>query len=154
MLWGMKRLACVGVALFLFLLSCLMLYSVQTVKIRLDDPALRFLSREFYLDSSSSQAQIKKDLAWFEWSKIEGESVEYAILERERSDSLAFARQKCKALGGTELFVEDVNGTISIYAFAPKLYEGIELYGKRVNLHVAVRGDRLVVGSPIVFGGF
>ncbi len=154
MLWSLKRGACIVVSVCICVAVCVAICAVRAVKICVEAPELVFLSRNFYLYSPSSQAEIKKELAWYEWSEIEGESVEYAILEGAGTDLLAYAREKFQDLGGVEAFVEEVDGTVSVYGYAPKLYGGITLYGERVNLHVAARADRLVVGSPIIFGGF
>ena len=52
----------------------------------------------------------------------------------------------------TEKF--DEAGGISYYCYSPKLKKPILLDGKFVNLHVVVKSEDIVLGSPIVFGGY
>ncbi len=52
------------------------------------------------------------------------------------------------------LFCEEVCGIRNYYCHSPQLGEGVLLNGVRVNLHIAVSGDRTAAGTPIIFGGF
>lgn len=52
------------------------------------------------------------------------------------------------------LFCEEVCGIRNYYCHSPQLGESVLLNGVRVNLHIAVSGDRTAAGTPIIFGGF
>ncbi|MBR2623387.1 MAG: YwmB family TATA-box binding protein [Clostridia bacterium] len=52
------------------------------------------------------------------------------------------------------LFCEEVNGITSYYAYTRDWSDGIYLYGRKVNLHVAIGEENLAVGAPIIFGGY
>ena len=69
------------------------------------------------------------------------------LLEGDAADVL-------KTLGARELAREEIDGMTVIYAFSPRIsaYETLR-YG-RVNVMIAVRGARLVVGSPLIKGSY
>ena len=52
------------------------------------------------------------------------------------------------------LFIEEVGGVTSYYCYTPAWTDGLILYGKKINLHIAIGGNQLAVGSPIIFDGF
>ncbi len=54
----------------------------------------------------------------------------------------------------TVLFCEEVCGVSNYYCYSPDLGEGTFLGGAFVNLHIAVKGERTAVGTPLVFGGY
>lgn len=118
---------------------------------------LSFLSgeRAYYLDSASSQSLIKTDLTAWDLFRVQGESVCFTINE-EKEEKGAFVRSLVERCGGEILFIEEIAGTLSYYAYVPKWGQGITLYGKQVNLHIAVSVDekQCKVGTPIIFGGF
>ncbi len=118
---------------------------------------LSFLSgeRTYYLDSLSSQSLIKTKLTAWDIFRVQGESVCFTIKE-EKEDKEAFARSLVASLGGEILFIEEIAGTFSYYAYVPKWGQGIALYGKQVNLHIAVSvaEKQCKVGTPIIFGGY
>ena len=113
---------------------------------------LSFLSgeRAYYLDSASSQSLIKTKLTAWDLFRVQGESVCFTIKEEKE----AFARSLVESYGGEILFIEEIGGTVSYYAYVPKWGQGITLYGKQVNLHIAVSEENCKVGTPIIFGGF
>ena len=52
------------------------------------------------------------------------------------------------------VFIEQVDGITSYYAYSPKV-KYLENIGERVvNLHVAVSGEQVTLGSPIIYGSF
>ncbi len=77
-----------------------------------------------------------------------------------RGESVSFSGDEGKALaliadlGGEILFTEEGAGVRSYYCYAPTISGGLLLGETFVNLHVAVGKERVVVGSPIIFGGF
>ena len=108
--------------------------------------------RAYYLDSASSQSLIKTELTAWDLFRVQGESVCFTI--KEETDN--FARSLVERLDGEIRFTEALDGTVSYYAYIPKWGQGITLYGKQVNLHIAVSVDekQCKVGTPIIFGGF
>lgn len=118
-------------------------------------PRLSFLSgeRTYYLDSASSQSLIKTKLTAWDLFRVKGESVGFALTE-ETENTEDFARLLVLRHGGEILFTEEIDGTVSYYAYIPAWGKGIALYGKQVNLHIAVSEKQCKVGTPIIFGGF
>lgn len=49
---------------------------------------------------------------------------------------------------------ESSGKTESVYAYSDKLKYFVKIGDKKVNLHVCVSGDKVVVGSPMIFGSF
>lgn len=73
-----------------------------------------------------------------------GESVEYDNFELS-----AFLKEY-----GAEIeFTEAGEDYVNYYCKADMPYS-VELYGKTINLHVCVRGEKAKAGSPIIFGGY
>ena len=106
--------------------------------------------RTFYLYHSSSNALQKEKLSFLDVFYVQGESVCFAIENSARQTvEEIFAKYN-----GVAYMQEDAGGTVSVYGFAPGLYNGVIIDGKNINLHVAVKDGRCVVGSPIIFGGF
>lgn len=71
-----------------------------------------------------------------------------------RADLAGDAADVLKTLGARELAREEIDGMTVIYAFSPRIsaYETLR-YG-RVNVMIAVRGVRLVIGSPLIKGSY
>ena len=109
--------------------------------------------RAYYLDSASSQSLIKTELTAWDLFRVQGESVCFTIKE-ETEKTEDFARSLVSRHGGEILFMEEIDGTVSYYAYIPAWGQGIALYGKQVNLHIAVSEKQCKVGTPIIFGGF
>ncbi len=119
---------------------------------------LSFLSgeRAYYLDSASSQSLVKTQLAPWDVFRVKGESVCFTITgeKAEKEEKESFARSLVECYGGEILFIEEIGDTVSYYAYVPKWGKGLALYGKQVNLHIAVSKENCKVGTPIIFGGF
>jgi hypothetical protein len=64
------------------------------------------------------------------------------------------AQKIAQEYGAYSLFKESVCGIDSYYFYSSELPFGIQLSGKRVNLHVAITDEYVVIGTPIIFGGF
>lgn len=107
--------------------------------------------RVFYLDSASSQGFRKTELSLLDIPRVKGECVRLDIAGK---DGGRYALELISSFHGEVLFIEEVCGRTSYYAYAQELGEGICLYGKKVNLHVAVGEEECVVGTPIIFDGF
>lgn len=76
---------------------------------------------------------------------VRGESVRY---EGDLSGELM------RTFHASLLFTEKADGVMNYYLYAPELGDCVEINGERVNLHIAVRGGRTAVGTPLIFGGF
>lgn len=104
---------------------------------------------EAYIGSASSLAKIEKvDAFSFVLLKgVKGESVELDYSEFNLFNFLKEFRAKL-------LFSEQTEEGISYYAYSPKIPYEKRINGITVNLHVFVSGERVKVGSPIIFGSF
>ena len=109
-------------------------------------------TRTFYLQSPSSCARQTEQLKLFEVFFVQGESVRFCVAEEEKMETLA--RDILKEYNAVLVCEEEACGVISYYAFSPNLYQGVQINGKKVNLHIAVKKGEVAVGSPIIFGGF
>lgn len=142
-----------GVA-FALLSSAVFFYAAAWLKNpygRECDFAVRVES-EYYLYSPSSQAKIVERVGFAESFFLTGEKSVFCFLSE--ADAEKYASALLKEQGAAVVFEEECMGARSIYAFAPKRGGGIALSGKRVNLHLVVKGARVCVGTPIVFGGY
>ncbi len=113
-------------------------------------PTLRG-ERTFYLYSASSQGLRTQALRFSEFFAVRGESVCFMT---EFGQGRKVAEWLLNAYGAELLFTETVCGVTSYYAYTPEWSDGVYLQGKQVNLHVAFCGERVAVGSPIIFDGF
>ncbi|MBO7149581.1 MAG: hypothetical protein J6V71_01680 [Clostridia bacterium] len=52
------------------------------------------------------------------------------------------------------LFIEEIDGKVSYYAYSPKLKYMQRVKSHNVNLHVVVGESMVKVGSPIIYGSF
>lgn len=111
----------------------------------------------YYLDSPSSSSLIKRELTISDLFRVRGESVS-VIFEEKEGDRYALsekiARFTAKKFDAKILLQESTSDVISYYCYTPRWQETIFVRGYTVNLHIAVSKDRVVVGAPIIFGGF
>ena len=105
--------------------------------------------RTYYLYSPSSQAVIAKEYSLKDYFSLKGESVFILTEEPKRG-----IKKILKELNATVLFEEEVDGVRSYYCRARGLFKGIQINGVTVNLHIAVKENSVVVGTPIIFGGY
>ena len=47
-----------------------------------------------------------------------------------------------------------VNGITNYYYYSPTLPRAVYIKNSKVNLHVAVEGDKVTVGTPLIFCGY
>ncbi len=73
-----------------------------------------------------------------------GESTEY-----ENFDMESFL----ESVGGKVVFEEEFSDGVNYYCTADLPYS-VELYDRKINLHIAVKGNAAKVASPIIFGGY
>ena len=64
------------------------------------------------------------------------------------------AEEILQKYGAEILFYEEVSGVLSYYAYTDAWTDGVYIYGRKINLHVAVGDGYLAVGTPIIFGGY
>ncbi len=111
--------------------------------------------RTFFLNSASSQGLMKTELAFSELGKVTGEFVVLAVNKGDRyALSEEIARFMAEKFDAKILLQETTADVISYYCYTPRWQENIFVRGYVVNLHIAVSKDRVVVGTPIIFGGF
>lgn len=58
-----------------------------------------------------------------------------------------------KSFGAEIKFREELSDSVNYYCSANLPYK-VELYGEEINLHVSVKGEKVLVASPIIFGGY
>ena len=107
---------------------------------------------EYYLYSSSSQAKIVESVGFADSFFLTGEKSVFCFSSELEAENYAAAL--LEEQGAEIVFVEECMGVRSIYAYAPKRGGGVALSGKRVNLHLAIKDERVCVGTPIIFGGY
>ena len=101
---------------------------------------------EFYTGTSSDGViSARSPLEKLAYAKVKGESVRYQGDRAEELISLFNARV---------LFIEEAAGVTNYYCYSPALDDAVLLNGRRVNLHIAVNGEKTAAGTPIIFGGF
>ncbi len=107
--------------------------------------------RTYYLHSASSWASCKSELDLLDLPFVKGESVSVTV-----ADGVNFAQGIIQTYEAEVLFVEETADAVSYYCFSPNISNCISLNGRAVNLHIAVAVQResVVVGTPIIFGGF
>ena len=103
--------------------------------------------KEYYLYSFSSQANIVTDPTLLDLLFVTGESARIKTEETNLDELLSF-------YGAKVLFTEDLDGAVSYYCYSSKLKSPVVLDGKSVNLHIIVKDKEIVLGSPVVFGGY
>lgn len=107
--------------------------------------------RTFYLHSVSSWAEQKSALEIFDFPFVTGESV---CMRCDHAEE--FLAEVLQTYAAQVVFVEETQGVCSYYFFSQLLPKKIVLNGRAVNLHIAVESnqERVVVGYPIIFGGY
>ncbi len=104
----------------------------------------------FYCGGASSSAQIvtcekNAGLVKLFLCDVRGESTVY------QNADVAALEQEYRA---TLLWQEECAGVVSRYYSSPCFSQSVYIGGQEVNLHIAVRGDTVCVGTPLIFGGY
>lgn len=73
-----------------------------------------------------------------------GESTDYKSFDMESF---------LQSVGGKVVFEEEFSDGVNFYCTANLPYS-VELYGQKINLHIAVKENAARVASPIIFGGY
>ena len=113
--------------------------------------------RTYFLDSASSQGLRKESLSLCDLTRVKGECVFTEISAYGGGRYLTseeIAQGIATRYGGEILIREERDGVVSYYAYVPSWQGGLYIGGKKINLHIAVGGERLAVGTPIIFDGF
>ena len=116
--------------------------------------------RMYFLDSASSQALRKNMLTLQDIGRLKGECVRVTFSEKEggryvlKEDYDALAQEIAGKYKAKILFIEEIDGTVSYYAFTPLWSDGIAVNGQRINLHIAVKETGYAVGTPLIFDGY
>lgn len=103
----------------------------------------------FYCGTSSADCKVVTVQSFAALEKlclknVCGESTDYENLDLENF---------LESVDGKVLFTEEFSDGVNYYCSANLPYSA-NLYGKEINLHIAVRGDTARVASPIIFGGY
>lgn len=110
------------------------------------------VEREYYLYSPSSQAKIVERVDFAESFFLTGEKATFCFESEAAAEEYVCALLKEE---GAKIVSEESWGNVkSVYAYAANREKGIRLPCGRVNLHIAVQGACVQVGTPIIFGGY
>ncbi len=110
------------------------------------------LTKSYYLYSASSVAKETHSLQALELPFVEGESV--SIIFESEEEAREYAAGLIEKTGAYLQKAEYVEEVESYYLFSRKMGKTVAVSGFPVNLHVAISGKRVSVGSPIIFGGY
>ena len=139
-------------ALAVALGCCILVKSVNCIRLADIEGA-----RTYFLDSASSQGLQKNSLSILDIARVKGECVQTEIFTYTQGRYLTkseIAEEIIQKYQAEILFCEEAGGTLSYYGYVSAWSDGVWLYGRKVNLHVAVGEERLSVGTPIIFGGY
>ena len=110
------------------------------------------VTKNYYLYSASSLAKQTHSLGFLELPFVEGESV--SILFDDEEEAKRYAIKLIEKTGAHLQKVEYLEEVESYYLFSREFGKSVTVSGRQVNLHIAVSGKRVSVGSPIIFGGY
>ena len=109
------------------------------------------MGREYYLYSPSSQAKITTSLSLADYFSLAGEK--YTLRFSSAAEANAYAERLLIEKGARTVFEERVAGVRSIYAYVSDGRKAVQILGGKINLHLAICGEEVQVGTPIIFGG-
>ncbi len=103
---------------------------------------------ELYLGSASSLAQtVKVNGGEYRlYTSVMGEACTV--------NSNASVNDILKDFDATVVKTESAGEVINYYAYSPKIKYVKTAFGKRFNLHIAVSGEKIKLGAPMIFGSF
>ncbi len=104
---------------------------------------------EVYLNDASSLAEIRKvdKLEYYFLRGVKGESVTLSAKGFELESILS-------DFGARVVFTENLSNATVYYAYSPKIKSQKTVRGEKINLQVAISGERVVLGAPLIFGSF
>ncbi len=59
-----------------------------------------------------------------------------------------------KILNCKEVYNESINGIKNYYLYTAKLPKKQIVKGKKVNIHLAINGDKVTIGYPFIYGSY
>ena len=133
--------------LLVIIISITYLFSLKAVNVQ---PLFSSYADNFeiYLGASSSGSIIMADkISYSMFNGIKGESASINKLNFDLQEFLS-------DFGAEVILVENIDDGISFYARTDKIKNVKEVKGKKINLHIFVGKERVVVGSPIIYGSF
>ena len=130
---------------FCFITCCLLLWWGNNA------PVFNAYAKEFevYRKSNSSCAQIVKANA-FTTAFITDKTGESCIVDGSTFNTGKFLSD----FNAKVVFSEKIDGTTNLYAYSKKIKYFVTIGGKKVNIHVVYQNENIVLGTPIVFGGY
>ena len=138
-----------SVGLFVVTAVFFALSSVTALQSALLSTHAQVISASYFVHSPACTAREKQTLSLFDLPYVEGEQVRYRT-----TDGEGFAEEVLSIFHATCVWKEVVDGVTSYYASSQKLPKSVLVSGALVNLHIAVKEDEVVVGTPIIFGGY
>ena len=110
--------------------------------------------KEYYLSSATSQCLIKPCLSLTDLPFLRGESIRVTLEQETANSQQAYLNELLEVYKATILKVETFECGVSYYCYSARLRKGVSLDGVTVNLHIVVKDREMVVGTPLVFGGY
>ena len=104
----------------------------------------------FYVGNTSKNCRVvscaasEAELTRLTLQGICGESATFSTLDID---------EFLKSVKGEVVAVQKLSDSVNYYCTADLPY-AVELFGTSINLHICVREDSVMVGSPIIFGGY
>lgn len=98
-----------------------------------------------YIVPCGSASSIRKNVNGC--GKIDGMSAKLDLSDRELDELLAelrFAQSSCRVYGDSKV----------LCGYSPLLCGGVTLDGEKINLQISVRGNTVVLGSPLIMESF
>ncbi len=80
-------------------------------------------------------------------NKIKGESCKIPTSEFNMEEFTEYFSAK-------KVRTEAVAETVSYYFVSPKLKNYVLINGQKINLHIAINNEYVVIGSPVIYGGY
>ena len=105
--------------------------------------------KEYYLYSASSGAEITREVSLADLPFLKGERACVETTDGNRVLEETLARYNAEILR-----TETGEFGVSYYCYSPKLKNGLILEGKTINLHIVVKTGEVLLGTPIIFGGY
>ena len=152
--WTIKNFCLRALAVTLFLVVAVFLaispfFSLQSALVVID--GVRAHSATYFIHSPTCFAREKNTLSLFDLPFVQGEKATYLI---EEEQSGAFLQGVLSALSAHVLWTEEVGEVRSYYAVSDTLSKSVLVAGEKVNLHIAIGKNQVVIGTPIIFGGY
>ena len=110
------------------------------------------VDRMYFVHSPTYFAAEKRVLEPADLPYVQGEKIVYLCSDGQTA--MKFAQKLLQDFAAYDIWTEQINGAISYYAASEKSTRQVRIEGHEVNLHIAVQGEKVVVGVPIIFGGY